>query len=50
MKHYDGDSHINVGFDADLPVGELARMICRIVGSAAKWSMTQTAPTAHRAS
>jgi GDP-L-fucose synthase len=32
MKHYDGYDHVNVGFDDDLEIGELARMICRVVG------------------
>jgi GDP-L-fucose synthase len=32
MKCYDGYEHINVGFDADLQIGELAQMICKVVG------------------
>lgn len=32
MKHYDGYEHVNVGSGSDLPIGELAQMICRVVG------------------
>jgi GDP-L-fucose synthase len=32
MKMYDGYEHVNVGFDNDLPIGDLAKMICRVVG------------------
>ena len=32
MKYYDDESHVNVGFDDDLPICDLARTICRIVG------------------
>ena len=32
MKHYDGYEHVNVGSGVDLPIGELARMICHVVG------------------
>ncbi len=32
MKQYDGYDHVNVGFDADLSIAELAQVICRVVG------------------
>ncbi len=32
MKHYDGYEHVNVGSGTDLSIGDLARMICRVVG------------------
>jgi GDP-L-fucose synthase len=34
MKHYDGYDHVNVGSGIDLPIGDLAKMICRVVGFA----------------
>jgi GDP-L-fucose synthase len=32
MKHYDDYEHVNVGSGVDLPISELARMICHVVG------------------
>ena len=32
MKYYDGYEHVNVGSGVDLPVGELAKLICHVVG------------------
>ena len=32
LKTYDGDEHVNLGSGTDLPIGELMRMICEIVG------------------
>lgn len=32
MKNYSAEQHINVGSGADLTIGELARLICEIVG------------------
>lgn len=32
MKCYDGESHINVGFGDDVEIGELARLVCKVVG------------------
>jgi len=32
MKHYSAEGHINVGTGSDIPIGELAALICEIVG------------------
>jgi GDP-L-fucose synthase len=32
LKNYSGDVHVNVGSGEDLPIIELAQMICRVVG------------------
>ena len=32
MRHYSDEEHVNVGFGSDLSIGELARLIARIVG------------------
>jgi GDP-L-fucose synthase len=32
MKHYSGDGHVNVGTERDILIGELAAMVCEIVG------------------
>lgn len=32
MKHYSGDSHVNVGYGDDLTIAELARLIADVVG------------------
>lgn len=32
MKNYSGETHVNVGSGTDLPIFELAKMVCRIVG------------------
>lgn len=32
LQNYDGDTHVNVGSGEDLPILELAEMVCEIVG------------------
>ena len=32
LKSYSGDSHVNVGSGEDLPIIELARLVCQVVG------------------
>ncbi|MDM9625975.1 GDP-L-fucose synthase [Rhizobium sp. S152] len=32
MKNYSGETHVNVGSGSDLPILELAKLVCRIVG------------------
>ncbi|MFZ1989821.1 MAG: GDP-L-fucose synthase [Alphaproteobacteria bacterium] len=32
MKHYSGESHVNVGCGEDISVNELARLVCEIIG------------------
>lgn len=32
LKTYSGDDHVNVGSGADLSIGDLARIVCRVVG------------------
>src|SRR3974390_2586797 len=32
MRHYSDEEHVNVGFGSDLSIGDLARLIARIVG------------------
>jgi len=32
MKRYSGESHVNVGTGADISIGELAALVCEIVG------------------
>lgn len=32
MKHYSGEGHVNVGTGADIPIAELAALVCAIVG------------------
>ena len=32
MKHYSAEGHVNVGTGADIPIGELAALVCEIVG------------------
>lgn len=32
MKNYSGEGHVNVGTGADIPIAELAQLICDIVG------------------
>lgn len=32
MKHYSGDTHVNVGSGSDLTIHEVAQMICEVVG------------------
>ncbi len=32
MKHYSGDSHINVGTGTDLPIAEFAALVAKVVG------------------
>ncbi|MCZ8371089.1 MAG: GDP-L-fucose synthase [Porphyrobacter sp.] len=32
MKHYSGDSHVNVGCGEDIEIGELVRLIAKVVG------------------
>jgi GDP-L-fucose synthase len=44
MKHYDGYEHVNVGIDDDLPIGELAKMICRVVGYTGRLTFDTTRP------
>ncbi len=36
MKHYSGDSHVNVGSGSDLSILELAELIARVVGFAGR--------------
>jgi GDP-L-fucose synthase len=32
LKHYSEDEHVNVGFGEDIEIGELAKLVCRVVG------------------
>ncbi len=32
LQHYSGDIHVNVGSGEDLPIAELAQMVCDVVG------------------
>jgi GDP-L-fucose synthase len=32
MENYSGHSHVNVGSGEDLPIYELARMVCEVIG------------------
>jgi len=32
MKHYSQEEHVNVGVGEDIPIADLARMVCEIVG------------------
>ena len=32
IRHYSGDEHINIGSGSDLPIADLARMVCEVVG------------------
>lgn len=32
LKNYSGDEHVNVGFGDDLEIGELAELVCSVVG------------------
>jgi GDP-L-fucose synthase len=32
LQHYSGEEHINVGSGTDLTIGELAQLVCRVVG------------------
>lgn len=32
MRYYSGDSHVNVGSGSDIPIADLARLVCEIVG------------------
>ncbi len=32
LQHYSGDIHVNVGSSEDLPIAELAQMVCDVVG------------------
>jgi len=32
MKHYSGEEHVNIGTGADLPIADLAQLVCDVVG------------------
>jgi len=32
MRHYSGDAHVNIGSGKDIPIAELARLVCDLVG------------------
>ena len=32
VKHYSGEGHLNVGTGSDIPIAELAKLVCEIVG------------------
>lgn len=33
MRHYEGEEHVNVGTGEDITIADLARLVCRIVGT-----------------
>lgn len=32
LKNWSGESHVNVGYGEDISIGDLARLVCRVVG------------------
>jgi GDP-L-fucose synthase len=44
MKFYEGLEHVNVGFGEDLPISELATLICRVVGYSGELVFDTTRP------
>lgn len=44
LKTYSGEGHVNVGSGSDIPIGELAELVCRVVGFEGVISKDATKP------
>jgi len=44
LKNYSGSEHVNLGSGTDIPIGELATMVCRIVGLEGAITRDETKP------
>lgn len=44
MRHYTGEEHVNVGTGEDIRIIDLARLVCRIVGTEPKIELDPTKP------
>ncbi|MCB9960180.1 MAG: GDP-L-fucose synthase [Rhodospirillaceae bacterium] len=44
MRCYSDESHVNVGVGEDLPIGDLARLVCAVVGLAAEIVLDPSKP------
>ena len=44
LQHYDGDEHVNVGSGEDLPIVDLVRMVCEVVGFEGRIALDTTKP------
>jgi GDP-L-fucose synthase len=44
MKHYSGESHINVGTGSDMSIGELAELVARVAGWEGRFEYDRSKP------
>jgi len=44
MRHYEGEEHVNVGTGEDISIADLARLVCRIVGTEPRIEFDTTKP------
>jgi GDP-L-fucose synthase len=44
MKGYSAEGHVNVGLGEDLPIAELARLVCKVVGFAGELRFDRSKP------
>jgi GDP-L-fucose synthase len=44
MRHYRGEEHVNVGTGEDITIADLARLVCRIVGTEPRIEFDRTKP------
>jgi GDP-L-fucose synthase len=44
MRHYEGEEHVNVGTGEEISIADLARLVCRIVGTEPRIEFDTTKP------
>ncbi len=44
MKHYSGEMHINIGSGEEIAIGDLAELVCKVVGYAGELNFDTTKP------